>query len=68
MEDDDFKKIWASCVHKQPYDEFYIHDDFLMKSGKLYLSHTSLHKKVIRVLHGGGLVRHLLEGIKPLKP
>ena len=32
-DDDDFKKVWTTCVLKQPCDDFYIHDGFLMKSG-----------------------------------
>ena len=32
-DDDDFKKVWATCVLKQPCDDFYIHYGFLMKSG-----------------------------------
>ena len=58
-DDNDFKKVWAICVLKQPYDDFYIHDGFLMKSGKLCLHLTSLRKKVSRDLHGGGFVSHL---------
>ena len=54
-DDHDFKKVWATCVLKQPYDNFYIHDGFLMKSGQLFLPHISLHEKVIRDLHGNGL-------------
>ena len=38
---------------------FHIHDGFLMKSGQLCLPRTSLHEKVIRDFHGGGLVGHL---------
>ena len=56
---DDFKKVWATCVLKQPCDDFYIHDGFLMKSGKLCSPPTSLHEKVIRDLHSGGLAGHL---------
>ena len=54
---------------KQPCDDFYIHDDFLMKSGQLFLSRTSLCKKVIRDLHGGGLAGHLRRDktIEPVK-
>ena len=37
VDDDDFSKVWANCMHKQPYDDFYIHGDFLMKSGQLCL-------------------------------
>ena len=59
VDDDDFRKVWANCVSKQPCDDFYIYDGFLMKSGQLYLPHTSLHEKVIRNLYGGGLVGHL---------
>ena len=58
-DDDDFKKVWATCVLKQPCDGFYIHDGFLMKSGQLCLPYTSLCEKVIRDLHGGGLAGHL---------
>ena len=54
VDDDDFSKVWASCMLKQPCDDFYIHDGFLIKSGQLYLPCTSLHEKVIRNLHGGG--------------
>ena len=43
---------------KQPYDDFYIHNGFLMKSRQLCLSHTSLCE-VIRDLHSGGLAGHL---------
>ena len=52
---------------KQPSDDFYIHDGFLMKSGQLCLPHTFLYEKVIRGLHGGGLVGHLRRD-KPLNP
>ena len=58
-DDDDFKKVWATCVVKQPCDDFHIHDGFLMKSGQLYLPRTSLREKVIRDLHGGGLAGHV---------
>ena len=58
-DDDDFKKVWATCVLKQPYDDFYIHNEVLMKSEQLCLPCISLHEKVIRDLHGGGLAGHL---------
>ena len=58
-DDDDFKKVWAACVLKQPCGDFYIHDGFLMKSGQLGLPCTSLCERVIRGLHGGGLEGHL---------
>ena len=57
--DDDFKQIWASCMNKQPCDDFYISDGFLMKSGQHFLPCTSLREKVIRDLHSGGLAGHL---------
>ena len=57
--DDDFTKVWANYVNKQPYDDFYIHDGFLMKSWQLCLPRTSLYEKVIRDLYGCGLVGHL---------
>ena len=58
VDDDNFSKVWASCVHKQPCNDFYIHDDFLMMSGQLCLPCTSLHEKVIQDLHGSGLAGH----------
>ena len=33
VDDDDFSKVWDNCMSKQPCDDFYIHDGFLMKSG-----------------------------------
>ena len=59
VHDDDFKKVWATCVLKQSYDDYYTRDGFLMKSEQLCLPRTSLYEKVIRDLHGGGLVDHL---------
>ena len=56
---DDFKKVLATCVLKQPCDDFYIQDGFFMKSGQLCLPRTSLREKVIGDLHGGGLAGHL---------
>ena len=44
---------------KQPFDDFYIHNGFLMKSRQLFLPRTSLHEKVIRDLHCGDLASHL---------
>ena len=58
-DDGDFKMVWATCVLNQPCDDFYKHDGFLMKSEQLCLPCTSLRKKVITDLHGGGLVGHL---------
>ena len=54
---------------KQPCDDFYIHDDFLMKSGQLCLPHTSFCEKVIKYLHGGSLAGHLRRDktIEPVK-
>ena len=46
-------------MHKQPYDDFYIHNGFLMKSGQFCLPYKSLREKVIRNLHGGGLANHI---------
>ena len=57
--DDAFKKVWTTCVHKPPCDDFYINDGFLMTSGKLCLPCTSLREKISRDLHGGGLACHL---------
>ena len=57
--DYDFKKVCATYVLKQPCDDFYIYDGFLMKSEQLFLPRTSLREKVIRDLHGGGLAGHL---------
>ena len=59
VDDDDFSKVWASCVHKEPCNDFYIHDGFPMKSGQLCLPRTSLRENVIRDLHRGGLAGHL---------
>ena len=58
IEDDDFEKVWANYMNKQPCDGFYIHDGFLLKSGQLYLPSTSLCEKVIRDLLNGGLASH----------
>ena len=67
VDGDDFKKVWTTCALKQPCDDFYIHNGFLMKSGQLCLPCTSLREKVNRYLHGGGLAG-ILEEIKPLYP
>ena len=32
-DNDNFEKVWATCMLKQLYDDFYIHDGFLMKCG-----------------------------------
>ena len=41
-DDDDFKKVWATCVLKQPYDDFYIHRVSYEEWATLSSSHLSL--------------------------
>ena len=58
-DDDDVKKVWATCMLKQPCDDFYIRDGFIRKRWQLGLPRTSFREKVIRDLHGGGSEDHL---------
>ena len=44
-DDDDFKKVLATCVLKQPCDDFYIYNGYLMKSGQLCLPCTTLRER-----------------------
>ena len=44
-DDDDFKKVLATCVLKQLCDDFYIHNGYLMKSGQLCLPCTTLRER-----------------------
>ena len=46
-------------MNKQPCDDFYIGDGFLMKSRQLCLPCTSLREKVIKDLHCGALAGHI---------
>ena len=58
-EDEDFKDIFLLCKSGSPIDDYHIRDRYLFKGNQFCVPNSSLRKKLIRNLHGGGLSGHL---------
>ncbi|XP_058783529.1 uncharacterized protein LOC131658227 [Vicia villosa] len=57
--DVEFKELWIKCSGKHPCAYFHIRDDYLSKGDQICIPCSSLRKKLIRDLHGGGLSGHM---------
>ncbi|XP_060672687.1 uncharacterized protein LOC132803511 [Ziziphus jujuba] len=58
-DDPDFRNIWHKCRLQEAAGDFHIHDGYLFKGLQLCIPRTSLHFKLIKDLHGGGLAAHI---------
>ena len=53
----DFCKVWNAC-DKHAFGDFYRHEGFLFKRGKLCVPICSIREFLVRESHGGGLMGH----------
>jgi len=60
-EDKGFAEIWEKCSSRQSAKDYHTLDGFFLKWSQLCVPGTSLREKVIRDLHGGGLMGTLQE-------
>ena len=55
--DKDFATIYVAC-ERAAFQDFFRHDGFLFKNGKLCVPKSFIRELLIREAHSGGLMRH----------
>ena len=58
-----FVVICLACV-REAHDEFYKHDEYLLKETKLCVSNCSIRELIVREAHSGSLIIHF--GVKKI--